>query len=683
MQSSYLESAVKQTARSIALAVSTLVLAACGDSGGSPTVVGGGSSSGAGSSGGGGPSPAAECVYSGPQAARNFSTSTSRTASGTGCDKSTAILSDAVSFRDAAAPTGANADGKTLISAHVFVPAFTPGQTFPIILHSHGWSVHNVTATTPITPGSKSMFTIADQLVSNLSALDGGYIVVSFDERGWGQSEGEIAVMAPERETQDAKAVIDWLVAEGKAGRLPVQFDDAAQTDPRIGSIGGSYGGGFQFLLAAEDPRLDTMVPLGTWHDLIYALTPHRYTPDLNFAPGIFKQTFVTGLCLLSNASPLTSSTGRRDDALAQACSAPQTSRTREEWDPTNTVIDFGDSHGLRWYQNNPGMSPVSAADSKSGLAPGAGFAQRGAIPTFLWQGSRDVLFNFNEAMWNYQYLRSLAPNVEVKLFTNGSGHSSAQWTGQTLDGSNCGRFEFAASIRAWLKKYLKNDAADWAALNAPNVCMYTENSGSNGLTQHGVSLTGVTEGAGDAGITASAQMQDVTAATLGSNAYVFKPVGDPISGSNKVLAGVPVLSAVTVCAPVVGCNNNSAFATESVALVAVGIRRGTQIIAVDDQVFPIRGSDADGMATRKFPLPGIAETLQDGDQLGLILFARHPQYDVRCIGVNQGGNLGPYTPPCGAATATPDYYSFTADVALPVLTVNGGSVQAHTGTEP
>ena len=44
--------------------------------------------------------------------------------------------------------------------------------------------------------------------------------------------------------------------------------------DPRLGAIGGSYGGGYQFLGAFEELRLhgrpifDALAPEITWHDL-------------------------------------------------------------------------------------------------------------------------------------------------------------------------------------------------------------------------------------------------------------------------------------------------------------------------------------------------------------------------------------------------------------------------------
>ena len=50
--------------------------------------------------------------------------------------------------------------------------------------------------------------------------------------------------------------------------------------DPRVGMIGGSYGGEIQFAAAAVDARLDTIIPMITWNDLTYSLGPEQHRPD-------------------------------------------------------------------------------------------------------------------------------------------------------------------------------------------------------------------------------------------------------------------------------------------------------------------------------------------------------------------------------------------------------------------
>src|SRR5687768_12025698 len=112
----------------------------------------------------------------------------------------------------------------TAIVVTVFRPAGADARhRVPVILESHGWA------------GSRR--TEADATVQPF--LDAGYGVVSIDQRGHGDSGGEANVQDPDLEARDIQAVIS------EVARLPwVQLDGPG--DPRMGAIGGSYGGGYQ-----------------------------------------------------------------------------------------------------------------------------------------------------------------------------------------------------------------------------------------------------------------------------------------------------------------------------------------------------------------------------------------------------------------------------------------------------
>src|SRR5690349_22440070 len=100
-----------------------------------------------------------------------------------------------------------------------------------MIMHSHGWGGSRST--------SASDFT---------KFLDAGYGVLSFDQRGFGESGGTAYVENPTVEGRDVTRLVR-LVA-----RLRWVRQDAPG-DPRLGAIGGSYGGGYQFLAAFEQLR--------------------------------------------------------------------------------------------------------------------------------------------------------------------------------------------------------------------------------------------------------------------------------------------------------------------------------------------------------------------------------------------------------------------------------------------
>lgn len=150
----------------------------------------------------------------------------------------------------------------TRLSATVFQPALKAGETAPLIVHTHGWGGWRVT-------GPEGFY--GKNMMSGRAALKAwkaGYWVLSYDQRGWGGSDGRIEMMDPRFEVSDASAVIDWAAAH-----LPrLRMDGPG--DPRVGMLGESYGGAVQLLAASEDPRIDAIVPIATWYDLSDALAP-------------------------------------------------------------------------------------------------------------------------------------------------------------------------------------------------------------------------------------------------------------------------------------------------------------------------------------------------------------------------------------------------------------------------
>ena len=148
----------------------------------------------------------------------------------------------------------------TKIAITVFKPAEAgPGRQVPVILHSHGWA------------GSRE--TEITGLVKKL--LNAGFGVVSIDQRGHGESEGQANVQDPTLETEDIKNVIDrvasfdWVKLDGPG-------------DPVLGAVGGSYGGGYQTMTALDEiadegrTRFNALAPQITWYDLPESLAPQK-----------------------------------------------------------------------------------------------------------------------------------------------------------------------------------------------------------------------------------------------------------------------------------------------------------------------------------------------------------------------------------------------------------------------
>ncbi|MBW3658636.1 MAG: CocE/NonD family hydrolase [Actinobacteria bacterium] len=152
------------------------------------------------------------------------------------------------------------AAGPTDICVTVFRPAgASKDAKVPMVLHSHGWS------------GSRT-----STISSDFRAyLDAGFGITSIDQRGHGESGGKAHVEDPAFEGEDVIRVIDhvasldWVKQNGK-------------DDPVLGAIGGSYGGGYQFVGAFTEimktgrTRLDALVPEITWFSLNESLAPQE-----------------------------------------------------------------------------------------------------------------------------------------------------------------------------------------------------------------------------------------------------------------------------------------------------------------------------------------------------------------------------------------------------------------------
>ncbi len=106
---------------------------------------------------------------------------------------------------------------------------------------------------------------------------DAGYNVVTWDPRGEWNSGGQLELNSAEYEARDMSAIISWL-----ADRPEVLLD--APGDPRIGMVGVSYGGGIQLVTAANDHRVDAIVP---------AITYHSFDSSL-YKNGAFKNSWAT-----------------------------------------------------------------------------------------------------------------------------------------------------------------------------------------------------------------------------------------------------------------------------------------------------------------------------------------------------------------------------------------------------
>ncbi|MFE5628010.1 CocE/NonD family hydrolase [Streptomyces sp. NPDC056543] len=266
-----------------------------------------------------------------------------------------------------------------------------------------------------------------------------GYVGLVYSGLGFGRSGCLISLDDPRIDGRAAAALVDFLGGTRAADdgtRADFVTRDGAG-DPRVGMIGGSYGGAVQLAAASVDPRLDALVPLITWNDLAYSLAPNGADRD---TPGVFKWQWANGFYLMGEGQPLLvpSLDPTRINSLrclhfvTDACDTVRLLNSGRYRDAdTRRMLDFARS-----------VSPVSYLD-------------RVTAPTLLVQGQSDSLFNLNEAQDTYERLQ--ARGVETKMIWQSWGHSGGQVPGELdLGQGNLETSYVGQRVLAWFDRYLR-----------------------------------------------------------------------------------------------------------------------------------------------------------------------------------------------------------------------------------
>jgi ABC-2 type transport system ATP-binding protein len=277
----------------------------------------------------------------------------------------------------------------TRIRLHWFPnPAASAQHPDPTVLMGPGWGMGGDTNTTAV--GIFGALNIA-------SLRAAGYNVLTWDPRGFGQSAGTVEVDSPDFEARDVSSMLDWI-----ATRPGVLLD--APGDPRVGMVGGSYGGGIQLVAAEVDCRIDAIVPVISWNSLVTSL----YKGDTaKIGWGALLYTAVRGRSV--------------------------------------------DPHVTEAYQsgNTSGVASPALTEWYAQRGP-ASLLGRLKAPTLLIQGTVDNLFTLDEAIANYSALHGRGLPVGMIWYCGGHGVC-------LTNRGDPGRVS-KASI-AWLDRYVKRDA--------------------------------------------------------------------------------------------------------------------------------------------------------------------------------------------------------------------------------
>jgi ABC-2 type transport system ATP-binding protein len=279
------------------------------------------------------------------------------------------------------------------IRLHWF-PAPTASAThrLPTVLMGPGWGQSGDTNTSAGNASSAGVVGAA----AIASLWEAGYNVLTWDPRGFGQSTGTVEIDNAQFEGRDVQKLIDWVSTQPN-----VTLD--GRGDPRLGMVGGSYGGGIQIVTAAIDCRVDAIVPIIAWHSLATSL----YKADTT------KNGWASILIAATNGRSV-------DPHIPHAYQASITSG----------VLDRDDRV---WFAERGPADLVA----------------RIKIPTLIVQGTVDTLFTLDEGIENYRILRADGVPTAMMWFCGGHGLC-------LTDAGDPTRVQTA--LINWLDRYVKGD---------------------------------------------------------------------------------------------------------------------------------------------------------------------------------------------------------------------------------
>ncbi len=340
--------------------------------------------------------------------------------------------------------TGPDRDVPCTVTADLYRPtSATRRHKAPAILTTNGFG------------GSKDD---SGQSAAATAFAKAGYVVLSYSGLGFGGSDCKITLDDPDWDGYAGKQIVDVLAGtrsytvddgSGRTGRIDYVATEGRprRHDPRVGMIGGSYGGQIQFAIAMQDPRIDAIVPFITWNDLSYSLAPNNtdqvptsYGHGVTYrTPGVAKKEWID---LFFGAG------------IADGLQNTQTDPTRHVGCP-----NFADQACVSAAQLNTAGYPDDTTLAFARHASVASYVSRIKVPTLLVQGEHDTLFNLQEAVATFRALRDQGTEARMVWFSGGHSGDTAPGDfdlSRGVDHSYLGRRAFA-----WMERYVRGVKAD------------------------------------------------------------------------------------------------------------------------------------------------------------------------------------------------------------------------------
>ena len=413
------------------------------------------------------------------------------------------------------------------------------GHRVPMIFHSHGWG------------GSRT------KTASSFDAfLKAGYGVLSFDQRGFGEDGGKARIENPAYEGKDVEKLVDlvsklnWVQQDGPG-------------DPRLGAIGGSYGGGYQFvgafteLMDKKKPVFDALAPEITWWDLKQSLAP--------------QEAVRTEWVSLLSAAGIQALPNEAIEGTA-----------------------FGALTGFWPKAQAPGIPDLDAFFAKNGPAWHVAHGRKLNIPVLFGQGITDTLFPLHQGLQNFQ--KALTPAARAQsIFVGYNGGHVLPYAfpySPAVSGDPCSKQLGGGSFQALSIKFF-----DHAIKHKKTT-----------LTGYGAYHL-ATEGNTCTTVSSVAANKSFPVGTVATSETAGAPVGFQVAAGPIRIAGTPYLDGTMYAA---GINNRAFYALAVGATPATATPVQGNVLPVNE-LLPVAGEK------RSIELPSVAIDVPAGQNLYVI----------------------------------------------------------------
>ncbi len=410
-----------------------------------------------------------------------------------------------------AVTVGPNDDVACNIVGDLYLPtAASPKARVPAILTTNGFG------------GSKE-----DQAGIGAAFANRGYAVLAYSGLGFGGSDCKITLDDPDFDGKAAQQLVSYL-----GGQAGIAFTDRQHTteapvldvvkldgapkrkDPRVGMVGGSYGGEVQFAAAGLDQRIDAIVPMITWNDLSYSLVPNNTSqvePTLDgvgtTTPGAAKHTWALGFTAVGVAEGVQNAPSYPQRLIGCPNFATFVCPALVYAGTTGTLTNY-QTNELRHASVTSYMSKVKA-------------------PTLIVQGQSDTLFNLNEGVANYRALKAQGTPVKMIWFNGGHSGPSAPGELETRNPDPVAQY-VTGRVADWLDHHVKKTGVS----TGPNFAYFRDwvSYTGNAAPAYATSTTYPVGGRRSFFLSEESLVTDPAEIKAGSQRFVTPPAGAPSS---------------------------------------------------------------------------------------------------------------------------------------------------------